>query len=293
MTMLDDDRLASLFARAGAAFEVPATGADDIVARASRARDDGRPTGRRPRAPRTRSTRDERRRRRLAPVGAITCTARGRRRPAPRPLGRRLHRRRAGARRRRRGAGAQPGTPDRHGRAVRTPRVKAPAPRRPRPRPPPGPAASRWRPAARSPPRPSGAARLGTRARPTRSRRQLRTPSLPSGAVGQSARIEQTGTLGLTVGRGRLEPDYDAVDAPWPVPTAASWRTRRPSRARRHALRQHHPPGAGGQLLGACSSRPRRSGRPRTSPRRPPTSRASTSTCRRASPRSRPAASST
>jgi len=34
MTMLDDDRLASLFARAGAAFEVPATGADDIVARA-------------------------------------------------------------------------------------------------------------------------------------------------------------------------------------------------------------------------------------------------------------------
>jgi hypothetical protein len=35
MTMLDDDRLASLFARAGAAFEVPATGPDDIVARAA------------------------------------------------------------------------------------------------------------------------------------------------------------------------------------------------------------------------------------------------------------------
>jgi len=35
MTMLDDDRLASLFARAGAAFEVPATGAGDIVARAA------------------------------------------------------------------------------------------------------------------------------------------------------------------------------------------------------------------------------------------------------------------
>ena len=32
------------------------------------------------------------------------------------------------------------------------------------------------------------------------------TPSLPSGAVGQSAKIEQTGTLGLTVGRGRLDP---------------------------------------------------------------------------------------
>ena len=35
MTMLDDDRLASLLARAGAAFEVPATGVDDIVARAT------------------------------------------------------------------------------------------------------------------------------------------------------------------------------------------------------------------------------------------------------------------
>ena len=34
MTMLDDDRLASLFARAGAAFEVPVTGPDDILARA-------------------------------------------------------------------------------------------------------------------------------------------------------------------------------------------------------------------------------------------------------------------
>ena len=35
MTMLDDDRLASLFARAGASFDVPATGPDDIVARAT------------------------------------------------------------------------------------------------------------------------------------------------------------------------------------------------------------------------------------------------------------------
>ena len=34
MTMLDDDRLASLLARAGDAFEVPASGAADIVARA-------------------------------------------------------------------------------------------------------------------------------------------------------------------------------------------------------------------------------------------------------------------
>jgi len=35
MTMLDDDRLSSLFAQAGAAFAVPATGAEEIVARAT------------------------------------------------------------------------------------------------------------------------------------------------------------------------------------------------------------------------------------------------------------------
>jgi hypothetical protein len=35
MTMLDDDRLSSLLARAGAAFDVPASGPDDILARAA------------------------------------------------------------------------------------------------------------------------------------------------------------------------------------------------------------------------------------------------------------------
>ncbi len=35
MTMLDDDRLASLLARAGATFDVPASGPDDILARAA------------------------------------------------------------------------------------------------------------------------------------------------------------------------------------------------------------------------------------------------------------------
>ncbi len=34
MTMLDDDRLSSLFGEAGAAFEVPSTGPEDILARA-------------------------------------------------------------------------------------------------------------------------------------------------------------------------------------------------------------------------------------------------------------------
>ena len=35
MTMLDDDRLDALFGRAGAAFDVPASGPDDILARAA------------------------------------------------------------------------------------------------------------------------------------------------------------------------------------------------------------------------------------------------------------------
>ncbi|HXY28014.1 MAG TPA: hypothetical protein VEH82_07005, partial [Acidimicrobiales bacterium] len=35
MTMLDDDRLAALLTSAGAAFEVPASGIDDILARAA------------------------------------------------------------------------------------------------------------------------------------------------------------------------------------------------------------------------------------------------------------------
>ena len=73
MTMLDDDRLASLFARAGAAFEVPATGPDDILARAA-----GRPGCRA--APAT---------------GTTTTDARGRR--PRRRRGRRRPRRRAAA----------------------------------------------------------------------------------------------------------------------------------------------------------------------------------------------------
>ena len=46
MTMLDDDRLASLLARAGEAFEVPAAGPGDILARAA-SRGQGRRRGRR------------------------------------------------------------------------------------------------------------------------------------------------------------------------------------------------------------------------------------------------------
>ena len=64
-------------------------------------------------------------------------------------------------------------------------------------------------------------------------------------------------------------------------------------RGRQRALGQRHAPGAGGQLRRPCCSRPRRSARRRTSRPRPPTSPASTSTCSRASPRCRPAASST
>ncbi len=45
MTMLDDDRLASLFARAGAAFEVPATGRRRHPGAGGRTRGHGPPTG--------------------------------------------------------------------------------------------------------------------------------------------------------------------------------------------------------------------------------------------------------
>ena len=53
----------------------------------------------------------------------------------------------------------------------------------------------------------SGPAGSGTASTPSITTPSVpTTPSLPSGAVGQSARIEQTGTLGLTVGRDRLDP---------------------------------------------------------------------------------------
>ena len=107
------------------------------------------------------------------------------------------------------------GAPDPHGRACSPrPRLTAPAPRRARRRPrPAAPPAGCAAPQA-TPPRPlRGRTRRRRPAPATRDHAQT-APTLPSGAVGQSAKIEQTGSLRLTVGRGKLEPDDDAVDAP-------------------------------------------------------------------------------
>ena len=59
------------------------------------------------------------------------------------------------------------------------------------------------------------------------------TPSLPTGAVGQSAKIEQSGSLALSVGRGRLDRTMAelATVATKPPLAVASWPAPRPSPA--------------------------------------------------------------
>jgi Domain of unknown function (DUF4349) len=198
MTMLDDDTLATLFTRAGEAFEVPATGAADIVSRAlgptrtfepsddvAGADDGARPDpldrGHQPTALR-RMTGAARRHRVLSVaacillvlvlVGAVGALTRSLSRPSstsslantpPRSLA------------------PNPATIPRFG-VNHTPSAGNAAP---------------------GAPAGSAAGRLGqgTQAAPPNTND---TPSLPNDAVGQSAKIEQTGSLGLTVGRGAL-----------------------------------------------------------------------------------------
>ncbi len=204
MTMLDDDRLASLLARAGEAFEVPADGPGDILARAAGrgpGTGDGAPAGRR-----------DARSGRRGPDGTAPRAGRRRARAAhrrsggaaPRALGGRLHRRRPRAGRGDRRAGGPPVAPDAHlgpahvarrgsGRADRPPsRPASPAS---------GSATSGG--TASVPGATTQHAGLAAPA-PVTTPNSPTTPALPSGAVGQSARIEQTGSLGLTVGRGDL-----------------------------------------------------------------------------------------
>ena len=210
MTMLDDDRLASLFARAGAAFEVPVTGPDDIVARASgRGATTAEGAGDGDHADETDCEDTD-----TAPFGQAAHAAagsrapRGRRGPpSPPALGRRLHRGPAGAGRRGGRAGAQPGAPGRHGRAGNRTRLRLKAPVH-------APSTTTTTPAFSS----SGlSAQAGSAAgaagpgatsspgpAPASAATPQNTPKLPSGAVGQSAKIEQTGSLTLTVGRGKL-----------------------------------------------------------------------------------------
>jgi Domain of unknown function (DUF4349) len=200
MTMLDDDRLASLLARAGDAFDVPASGAADIVARAARPTQDpdgdeaeGDPTGG-PRTDVTAPVRAGRGRRSVAfaarhrvlsaaaclvvalvvagTVGALVRT------PAPPTLTSGLPR------------VAHAGQPTPAGGVTTTvPHGLA------------APGGTQFKANAPSANAPSPNATNGVPSGPAGT-----TPTAPSlpGSVGQSAKIEQTGSLGLTVGRGDL-----------------------------------------------------------------------------------------
>ena len=195
MTMLDDDRLASLLARAADAFDVPASGAADIVARAARTAQD--PDGdeaetdstRQPRTDVPGPVRDGRVRRSVAfaarhrvvsaaaclvvalvvagTVGALVRT------PAPPTLTSGLPR------------VTHAGQPTPAGGVTTTvPHGLA------------APGSTQFK--ANTP---SSNATNGVPSGPA-----VTTPTAPSlpDAVGQSAKIEQTGNLGLTVGRGDL-----------------------------------------------------------------------------------------
>ena len=199
MTMLDDDRLASLFARAGAAFEAPASGVEDILARAAgteRAPDEGAadpgtgdgdgdgadgaaPDGATPiRDGRVRRITAAAGRHRLVSAAACIVVALGV----------------AGA------VGALVRSPSGPTLTSGLPRTGLLAPAGgPATTVPPGAASS---PGAASPLPSSGSqhAAVSTPAVTT----PATVPPLPGGAVGQPSKIEQTGTLGLSVGRGDL-----------------------------------------------------------------------------------------
>jgi hypothetical protein len=207
MTMLDDGRLASLLARAGAAFDVPGTGVDDILARAA-----GRVAG----GGDTEGTDGA-----DGPSGEGAGTGDGAPGlPAPEDEGR-VHRLVVVAARHRTLAVAAcvvvalaiAGTVGALVRSPSGPTVTSGLAHLPR-----GLAAPSPQTTTTIPHGPSGGAssKLSTGAPGTfgTSNSQGSTaappvttptaPTLPGGAVGQSAKIEQTGTLGLAVGRGRL-----------------------------------------------------------------------------------------
>jgi hypothetical protein len=205
MTMLDDDTLATLFARAAEAFEVPATGVDDIVARAlGPARSGEAPaeragTGAGAGAGRT----DELDRGRQPMVlRRVTATA-GRHRILSLAACVLLVLVLVGS------VGAllrTPSTP--HSSTSSLGKIPADRPAVP--------------PASTTIPRysvnhgagsagsatgalPSSGLSNGPQTKSPNAQGSTNTvPSLPSNAVGQSAKIEQTGSLGLTVGRGAL-----------------------------------------------------------------------------------------
>jgi hypothetical protein len=205
MTMLDDDTLATLFTRAGEAFEVPATGPADIVARAlgpvrapesaddaveTADDDDGDPG------------RDELDHGHEPTVFRRVATTAGRHRILSVAACIVLVLALAGA------VGAlvrSPSAPTSTSSLAKTPRPPSAA----------GPSTTTTFPAfstgpgALSPDRTAPAPTAGSGSTPGGLSAQGATsnataPGLPNGAVGQSAKIEQTGSLGLTVARGAL-----------------------------------------------------------------------------------------
>jgi hypothetical protein len=210
MTMLDDERLASLLARAGAAFDVPGTGVDDILAQAA-----GRAAG----------AGDA-----VGSDGADAPGAEGAGSadgapglPAPESDGQgRVHRLAVVAARHRMLAVAacvvvalaiagtvgalvrSPSGPTVTSGLAHVPRgLAAPSPgtATTNPHGPSGGISSKLNPGAPGTFGTSNSAQGSTAAPPVTT---PTAPALPGGAVGQSAKIEQTGTLGLAVGRGRL-----------------------------------------------------------------------------------------
>ena len=201
MTMLDDDRLASLLAHAGDAFEVPASGVGDILARAAGPARDAEAdataggtagAGGEPPAP----VRDGRARRLVALAGrhrvlsAAACIV---------------------------VALVVAGTVGALVRAPSGPTLTSGLPRTTQTAPPaaagsvtttvPNGLAAPFGPDALAPSSASKGAASGTSAQSATGGTAVTTPtapSLPGGAVGQPAKIEQTGTLGLAVGRGDL-----------------------------------------------------------------------------------------
>ena len=266
MTMLDDDQLASLFVRAGEAFDVPASGAADIVARATGAVARGcRRRGRRATVPPTRREATTRptsaRPARAGPGGAGAPVGRHGR-PAPGAVGGRLP-----------GAAARGGRHGRRADAVHlgavaerqrgAHRARAPA----RPRVPAAPATTVPSAASgvglalnskRPPRRPTNGystrtqsnAQLGASTPAATVPTSPTAPSLPSGAVGQSSKIEQTGSLGLTVRKGALGRTMTRLTALAGSAGGfvASSQTQTGARRGRCALRQHHAAGPGGHL---------------------------------------------
>ena len=189
MTMLDDDRLSSLLARAGAAFDVPASGPDDILARAADGGAmDGAAAPDPAREPRVRRIAAVGRRHRLLSVaasilvvvvlaGAVGALVRGPSQPTAT----------TGLRK------TNVVVPS-HGPATTIPSGAAKT------------AAGSSSPFAAAPfgvGAPSAAGGLSSGGASSNAPSSS-TPPLPSDAVGQSAKIEQTGSLDLTVGRGNL-----------------------------------------------------------------------------------------